>query len=67
MTNVTAMRPGPAPHTGPAAPDASSRRVDTPTWLDGTTTVTGVSGSDPLRRAISARSAAAASVPYRTH
>ncbi|WP_421118528.1 hypothetical protein ACE2AJ_14245 [Aquihabitans daechungensis] len=41
--------------------------MDTPTWFDGTTTVTGASGSSALMREISTRSAAAASVPYRTH
>ena len=39
----------------------------TPTWLEGTTTVTGASGSAPLAATISARSASAASLPYRTH
>ena len=61
-----ADEPGPAPHTVPTDPEASRRRVDTPTWLDGTTTVTGASGSAPLIREISTRSAVAASVPYRT-
>jgi hypothetical protein len=39
----------------------------TPTWLEGTTTVTGASGSSPLAVAIAPRSAAAASRPYRVH
>ena len=41
--------------------------MDTPTWFESTTTVTGVSGSSPFSRAISARSAEAAALPYRTH
>ena len=35
----------------PSAPPASSRRAVTPTWLEGTTTVTGASGSPALAAA----------------
>jgi hypothetical protein len=64
---VTATSPMPRPLTGPRAPDASSRRAPTPTWLEGTTTVTGARGSPALAAAMEARSACAASPPYRTH
>ena len=63
MTNETATSPVPEPQTEPTAPDASSRRADTPTWFDGTMTVTGASGSSPLAAVISARSASAAFLP----
>lgn len=36
-----------APAHGPRAPDVSSRRAATPTWLEGTTTVTGARGIIP--------------------
>src|SRR5438034_232798 len=65
--NEAATNPTPRPHVGPSDPDASSRRVATPTWFAGTTTVTGASASSPFVRAISARSASAASRPYPTH
>ncbi len=66
VTNVTATSPRPRAHVGPNAPEASSRLVATPTWFDGTTTVTGVSGSSPLMAAIVVRRASAAARPYGT-
>ena len=42
----------------------SSRRLATPTWLLGTTTVTGASGSPALACATASRRARAASRPY---
>ena len=67
VRNETATSPVPGPHTGPTAPDASNRRADTPTWLDGTMTVTGRNGSSLLAALISARNASAAALPYRAH
>ena len=64
VRKLTPIRPTPdPPHTGPRRPDASSRRADTPTWFDGTTTVTGARGSSRLAAAMAAASATDASVP----
>ena len=48
VRNVTPTTPEPRDVIGPNSPDASSRRVATPTEFVGTTTVTGVSGSSRL-------------------
>ena len=64
---MTAAMPTPDPATGPSAPEASSRRLATPTWLDGTTTVTGARGSPPLASATASWSASAAGGPYSVH
>ena len=63
VTKVTAASPTPVPATGPSTPEASSRLDATPTWFDGTTTVTGASGSPALASVTAPRSAWAASCP----
>ena len=46
-----------------ATPEASRRRAATPTWFDGTTTVTGASRSAPLAAATASPSARSAGRP----
>ena len=67
VTKVTAASPMPEPAIEPRVPAASSRRDATPTWFDGTTTVTGASGSPALAAATASWSARAASRPYPVH
>ena len=65
--NDTATRPTPPALAAPKLPDASSRRVATPTWFDGTTTVTGASGSVALAATMCVRKPSTAARPYGTH
>ena len=67
VMNDTATRPTPPALAAPKPPDASSRRVATPTWFDGTTTVTGASGSVALAATMWVRKASTAARPYGTH
>ena len=67
MRKLTAARPVPPAVIGPSAPEASSRRLATPTWFEGTTTVTGASGSPALELVMARWSASAAGRPYATH
>ena len=61
VRKVTAATPSRVP--GPRPVDASTLRAVTPTWLLGTTTPTGASGSPSLAAAMAARSRSSAGRP----
>ena len=63
VRKLTPTTPAPRDVTGPSSPDASSRRVATPTEFVGTTTVTGASGSSRFAATICACNAATAGRP----
>ena len=67
VRNDTAANPLPRPQSGPSSPEASSRLAATPTWLDGTTTLTGARGSPALALRMAALRDCAAGRPNGTH
>ena len=63
VRKLTPTTPAPRDVIGPSSPDASSRRVATPTEFVGTITVTGASGSSRFAATICACNAATAGRP----